>query len=209
MPALARQRIVSALLERGARLRFVAHALRDALCSALPPALAAGVMQASFVRPVSFAIPQVASRASQLRASCGKGILASAVGRLVPSKRLELAIDAANLIAPRLQLCIVGDGPDTDRLRTLDRKGNVTFVGRVARDEALAWIAASDVLLHPSGVEAAPTVVREARALGTSVVACASGDLERWAREDPGIRIVPPHAEALVSGVLAAQEPLV
>jgi teichuronic acid biosynthesis glycosyltransferase TuaC len=164
------------------------------------------VTQASSVRPVSLAISHVAPRAAELRASCGKVILASAVGRLVASKRLELAIEAANLIAPRLQLCIVGDGPDTKRLRSLDRKGNVRFLGRVQRGEALAWIAASDVLIHPSAVEAAPTVVREARALGTAVVACAAGDVERWAREDPGITVVPPYPSALASGVLAAQE---
>jgi teichuronic acid biosynthesis glycosyltransferase TuaC len=206
LPAVARERIVRSLLDRGARLRFVAHALRDSLCCSLRQGLQARVRQASFVRPVSLAIPHVAPRAAALRATCDKGILASTVGRLVPSKRLELAIEAANLIAPRLQLCVVGDGPDTARLRELDRSGNVRFLGRVTRNEALAWIAASDVLIHPSGVEAAPTVVREARALGTNVVACAAGDVERWAREDSGITIVAPHAAAVVSGVLSAQE---
>jgi glycosyltransferase involved in cell wall biosynthesis len=47
------------------------------------------------------------------------------------------------------------------------------------------------VLLSASRHEGAPTVVREARALGTPVVACAAGSLAALAESDDGIWIVP------------------
>jgi len=52
-------------------------------------------------------------------------------------------------------------------------------------------------VLHTSRTEGAPTVVREARALGVPVVACLAGDLEAWAANDPGIAIADPDAAAI------------
>lgn len=87
----------------------------------------------------------------------------------------------------------MGDGPERPKLeawaRQLDARAH--FVGQVTRDEALAWMAAADRLLHLSEAEGAPTVVREARALGTPVLATAVGDIAKWAEEDPGIEIAP------------------
>ncbi|MFS8070516.1 MAG: glycosyltransferase, partial [Byssovorax sp.] len=74
------------------------------------------------------------------------------------------------------------------------------FTGALHRREALAWVAAADVLLHPSAVEAAPTVIREARALGTRVVACDAGDIRAWAHDDAGITM----AEATSAGIATA-----
>ena len=78
----------------------------------------------------------------------------------------------------------------------------MTFTGALPRREALAWVAAADALLHPSAVEAAPTVVREARALGVPVVACDAGDVVAWARDDAGIHL----AEASADGLARALE---
>jgi teichuronic acid biosynthesis glycosyltransferase TuaC len=68
-------------------------------------------------------------------------------------------------------LVVVGDGPERSRLEALARARGVDarFVGRVPRDEALAWIGAADVLIHASEAEGLSTVVREAEALGTPV----------------------------------------
>ena len=56
--------------------------------------------------------------------------------------------------------------------------------------ETLAWIAAADLLVSASRDEGAPTVVREARLLGTPVLAARAGDVERWAAQDPGITLL-------------------
>ena len=147
-------------------------------------------------------MPPVADRAAALRASLALGAgerLAVTVCRLIASKRVDLSIDAVRAAAGRVRLVVVGDGPERPALaqRASDLGSLVTFTGALHRRDALAWIAAADVLLHPSAVEAAPTVVREARALGVPVVACPAGDIEAWAHDDAGIRVAAPAAEAL------------
>ena len=54
----------------------------------------------------------------------------------------------------------------------------------------LRWIAAADVLVSASAHEGAPSVVREARALGVPVVAVSAGDLAQWAERDAGLLLV-------------------
>ena len=56
--------------------------------------------------------------------------------------------------------------------------------------EALTWIAAADVLLSASRSEGAPSVVREARALGVPVAAARVGDLPAWAQADAGLFLI-------------------
>ncbi|HEX3855482.1 MAG TPA: glycosyltransferase, partial [Polyangiaceae bacterium] len=83
---------------------------------------------------------------------------------------------------------VVGDGPELETLRREFPAAH--FTGRVARPEALTYIAAADVLASASAEEGAPSVVREARALGVKVVAVAAGDLAQWAKTDPGLLLV-------------------
>ena len=209
LPAPLRCAIVRSLLDRGARIQFVAAHLRSALVEALPSDLAARVTDASFVEPAPLDLPDVGRAAAELRASLAMDAgepLAVCVGRLVREKRYNLALAAVAGVEPRVRLALIGDGPERPRLEALAAKSGVLTVstGAVSRHEALAWIAAADVLVHPSAHEGAPTVVREARALGTSVVACAAGDLERWAQSDAGIAIVPPDPRAIGAAVLRA-----
>ncbi|HEX6765805.1 MAG TPA: glycosyltransferase, partial [Polyangiaceae bacterium] len=84
---------------------------------------------------------------------------------------------------------VVGDGPER---ATLERDfPHARFVGLLGRERALLWLAAADALLVASRDEGAPSVVREARALGTPVVALEAGDLREWQRSDPGLFVVP------------------
>lgn len=184
-------------------MRFVAHALREDLIRGLPPALGELLRASSQVHPAAVRVPDVRDRAARIRSSCEAPLLATVAGRLVPDKRVDLAIGAAELLGGKLQLAVAGDGPDAARLQALGGRAPVQFLGRLDRRDALAWIAASDVLIHPSAVEAAPTVVREARALGTRVVACDCGDVARWADEDRGIVIAEPSAGAIARAVSA------
>ncbi|HVK69610.1 MAG TPA: glycosyltransferase family 4 protein [Polyangium sp.] len=208
MPAAARLFIVRALLDRDASFRFAAAASLDALARALPAPLAARLERASRVEPVLLDLPDVTTRARVLRASLDPHApadkLVVAAGRLVPSKRVDLAIEAAT--SASMSIVVVGDGPLRAELEALARArpAHARFVGLVPRDEALAWIAAADVLLHASAEEAAPTVVREARALGVPVVACAAGDVSVWARRDPGLVVAAPDVPALSAALQAA-----
>jgi glycosyltransferase involved in cell wall biosynthesis len=201
-PRDVRERVLRAVLAREGRVTFAAAALRDALTRSIEPELAAQLAARSHVEPPAIDVPEVGERAAALRASLAAGTrVAATVCRLVPSKRVELAVEAAH--AAGLALVVVGDGPEHDALRkrTAELGARVTFTGALPRREALAWIAAADVLLHPSAVEAAPTVVREARALGVPVVACDAGDVAAWAQDDPAIQVADPTVAALVDAL--------
>jgi glycosyltransferase involved in cell wall biosynthesis len=201
-PRDVRERIVGALLAREARVIFAAAALRDALQRSLRPDLADALARHAHVEAPPIDVPDVADHAAALRGALqladGERLAVTAC-RLIPTKRVGLAIEAAHAAGPDVRLVVVGDGPEHEALtRQAERLGaRVTFAGALPRREALAWIAAADVLLHPSEVEAAPTVIREARALGVPVVACDAGDVSAWAQDDAGIRVVEASATAL------------
>jgi len=109
------------------------------------------------------------------------------VGRLIPEKRVEVALRAAELV-PHGRIVVIGSGPELESLRA--QFPDVDFLGQLPRLEVLLWMRAADVVLSTSRHEGAPTVVREARALGVPVVACEAGDLIEWAQHDPDLWIV-------------------
>ncbi|WP_437898860.1 glycosyltransferase [Sorangium sp. So ce124] len=223
-PRAARGAVVSALLRRDARFVFAARALRDALAGSLAPEQARALDLASCVEPPVFDLPPVAGRAAALRREIVKGPrerLAVVACRLIPTKRVELAIEAVRAAGPGLRLVVVGDGPQRGALERLASGGDldagssrgagvtatsegsaaVRFTGTLPRREALAWIGAADVLLHPSSHEAAPTVIREARALGVPVIACDAGDVVAWSRSDDGILVADGTAQSLAAAL--------
>ncbi|WP_437612851.1 glycosyltransferase family 4 protein [Sorangium sp. So ce834] len=216
-PRAARAAVMGALLRRDARFVFAARALRDALAAALAPEQARALASASRVAPPAIDLPPVAERVAALRSELVQrpgDRLAVVACRLIPTKRVELAIEAARAAGAGLRLVVVGDGPERAALERLARRGAaarsygedgaaVRFTGTLPRTEALAWIGAADVLLHPSSHEAAPTVIREARALGVPVIACDAGDVVAWARDDDGILVAEGTAESLAAALRA------
>ncbi|APR87394.1 Putative teichuronic acid biosynthesis glycosyl transferase TuaC [Minicystis rosea] len=201
-PRDVRERILAAVLAREGTITFAAAALRDALAGSLRPELAAQLARRAHVEAPPIDVPDVTEHAASLRAALQLADgerLAVAVCRLIPSKRVDLAIEAAHAAGPSVRLVVVGDGPEREALvRQAEKLGaRVTFAGALPRREAVAWIAAADVLLHPSAVEAAPTVIREARALGVPVIACDAGDVSAWAQDDAGIRVVAGEVDAI------------
>lgn len=113
------------------------------------------------------------------------------VGRLVPSKRFELAMSVlAQLIKEiDLELVIVGDGPERARLEALAHELPVTFHGHVSERHALAdLLRSSDLLVMPSASEGYPNAVLEALACGLPVVASDVPGTREAA--GPGVRLV-------------------
>jgi glycosyltransferase involved in cell wall biosynthesis len=203
-PMRSRDAVIGGLLERGARFTFAARALLDALSGALSPAVARTLAAAAHVEPPAIDVPEVAPRARALRERIdlapGERLAVTAC-RLIAPKRVDLAIAAARAASPPVRLVVVGGGPERPALERLAAPPAVQLVGALPRREALAWIAAADVLLHLSSIEAAPTAVREARALGVPVIACDAGDVSSWAADDPGIAIAEPSVEAIVAAL--------
>lgn len=186
LPAPLREQIVGQLL--GAeRLRFVATSLLDALAAVLSSRTAGQLYQRAEIEPPWVLVDE---RVSPETLPFPR--YAVAVGRLVASKRMELALRAVAQ-AEGWGLVVVGDGPERDALEQLGRQllpGRHRFTGLLGRPEALGYLAGASVLLHPSAEEAAPTVVLEALALGVPVLACGAGDTERWAREGRNIQVL-------------------
>jgi glycosyltransferase involved in cell wall biosynthesis len=100
------------------------------------------------------------------------------VGRLVPLKGQAVLIDAvAELVARGLavELEIIGDGPDRERLEQIAQahglNGAVRFIGPIGQDEIRDRYAWADVLCVPSFAEGLPVVLMEAMAMEKPVVA--------------------------------------
>lgn len=185
--ALGRRLILA--LSRRARLRCVSHELRALLQDVAGQTLEGRL----FVEPAAIdtsAAPTRAAARAQLELSEDTRLIV-VVSRLVSGKGIERALAAAALL-PHARVVVVGDGPERARLEATTHAGcaKPCFVGRVGRARALTWIAAADVLLSASRLEGAPTVVREARALGVPVVASACGDLASWAELDPELWVL-------------------
>ncbi len=184
LPKGLRKRIIRAWLARGAELRVTSHELRALLCAENPE-----LSPALRVAPSPIDVQGVPAR-SAARRTLGlndSAQIAVVVSRLIPEKRVALALQALSLLS-EVSVVVVGNGPELGALSA--RFPNVRFTGRVARSGALCFIAAADVLVSASPEEGAPTVVREARQLGVPVVAVAAGDLATWAETDRGILLV-------------------
>lgn len=93
------------------------------------------------------------------------------VSALVPYKRVELAIEAAQASGRRL--VIIGGGPLLDDLRARTSP-NVELLGSVSRDRIIERLARARSLILP-GVEDFGITPLEAMALGTPVVALGEG----------------------------------
>ena len=177
------------LVRARARLRFVSTELSELVLGCLPKAERALLQPLSRVEPCAIDLPGALSRA-QARALLGiapEARVAVIVARLIAGKRVDVALQACQRV-PHLQPIVVGEGPE--RAALMRRFPRASFVGQLERPLALAYVAAADALVSASLHEGAPTVVREARALGTPVVCLAAGDVAHWAETDPGIRVV-------------------
>jgi glycosyltransferase involved in cell wall biosynthesis len=175
LPRALRRYIVAAVASRARSWRFVSEDLRACLCASLGAATARRVDRIAEVRPAAIDPPDGAlagEAGAAKRRALGAARVAVTVGRLVASKRVDLAIEHVARSRAFDALVVVGDGPERARLERLARQKRVDarFVGLVTRGEALAWIAAADAVIHASSAEGASTVLREADALGTPVV---------------------------------------
>ncbi len=171
---------------RGTELRAVSAELARVAGDALGAEVAARLRVAPVPLDVSGARARDATR-DELGVGPGERLVV-VVGRLVADKRVGVALEALRL-AGGCRVVVIGDGPELEALRRAYPE--VELVGRVARPRALALIAAADALVSASRFEGAPSVVREARALGTPVVAVEAGDLAAWAENDAGLVVIP------------------
>ncbi|HTZ87763.1 MAG TPA: glycosyltransferase family 4 protein [Solirubrobacteraceae bacterium] len=175
----ARQRL-AALARRHACARVIAvsDAARDAY-------LATGWDRPDHVVTVHNGIARAAEPAegARLRAELGIApgeLVLSTVTVLRPGKGHELAIEAVRELLPRfpeLRLLILGDGPSREEVERLARPLGDAAILAGHRSDVMAALAATDVLLHPTRMDAFPTALLEAAAAGVPVIASAVGGI--------------------------------
>lgn len=93
------------------------------------------------------------------------------LSRLLPYKRIDIAIEAFNRL--KLPLKIIGDGRDLERLKKMAGP-TVEFLGRIPDDEMYKCLSACRALIFP-GLEDFGLAPVEAMACGKPVIAFAGG----------------------------------
>ncbi|MBU1451121.1 MAG: glycosyltransferase, partial [Proteobacteria bacterium] len=108
------------------------------------------------------------------------GPLALYLGRLVPGKGLEMALEALAAL-PRARLLVVGDGPLRSALEAqagrLALGQRVIWAGPQPHGDIPRYLAAADLLVLPSMSEGEPNVILEALSCGRPVVASRVGNI--------------------------------
>jgi glycosyltransferase involved in cell wall biosynthesis len=117
------------------------------------------------------------------------------LGYLRDIKRVDLLLRAVAQCRPGIVLEVAGDGPERSRLQTLagelGLRNRVTFLGTLTRDRVPAFLAGAALMCITSRMEGWPTILFEAMACGTPVLATAVGGIPE-ALEKPGLgRLVP------------------
>ncbi|MEB3329584.1 MAG: glycosyltransferase, partial [Candidatus Sericytochromatia bacterium] len=125
------------------------------------------------------------------------------VSRLVPYKRIDVAIAAARLAGRRLR--VVGDGPLYKALRR-EAGPEVTFLGHLPDADVQAELARARALLFP-GLEDFGLTPLEAMACGTPVIAYgAGGALETVRPGETGLLVDAQTPEAFAAAIRALDQ---
>jgi glycosyltransferase involved in cell wall biosynthesis len=176
------------LLREQVRLRFVSHRLRRDLKARCDQRTWALLERHSYVEPCAIDTSGVPNRRdARARLGLDDRFLALCVSRLIAGKRIDWALARAP-VGAGTRWVVIGDGPERGRLER--SHPDVTFLGALDRAKTLTWLSAADVLVFCSEREGAPTIIREARNLGTRVWSNDVGDVREWALRDAGIQVI-------------------
>ena len=104
---------------------------------------------------------------------------------------------------PEATLILVGEGPERGALEAMAAPlgGRVRLLGNRPHEELPAYLAAADVLLHPSTAEGLANVWVEALACGTPIVITGAGGAREVVDRPEAGRIAAPEADALAAAV--------
>jgi glycosyltransferase involved in cell wall biosynthesis len=150
-------------------------------------------------------LPELAER-DELRAALGvEGALLAFAGRLTAQKSLEVALEAV-AANEHVTLLLAGEGPEREglerRSRELGLDGRVRFLGPQTRRTVLELFRAADASIMSSSWENFPHTVVEALAVGTPVLATATGGVaEVVSHGENGLLVAPGDAPALGAAI--------
>jgi glycosyltransferase involved in cell wall biosynthesis/uncharacterized membrane protein YbhN (UPF0104 family) len=199
--ALARRRplrpLARAVLRRAAAVTAVSQAL------AVEAAAVLGLPPGSIV---VLAMPIVAPKAVPPPLA-PPPIRVVAVGRLAPEKGFDVLVAAVSRLGDEgvsVEVEIVGDGPERDRLMATGRRLGVALElpGRLGRADLYARMAAAHVVAVPSRREGLGLAAVEALALGRPVVASRVGGLVETVEDGvDGLLVAPDDPGALAAAL--------
>jgi glycosyltransferase involved in cell wall biosynthesis len=126
-------------------------------------------------------------------------------GRLTPQKDLGTAFEALARVRGA-SLVVAGEGDERDRLEAIVHERGleprVRFVGALPRQRVLELLRAADAALLSSKWENFPHAVVEALAVGTPVVATATGGVAEVVRDGENGLVVPPENPELLAAAI-------
>lgn len=187
-------------LRRARRIVIPSESLRDL---AVSWGVAAGRIE---VLPNAVEAPaELAARDELRRRHALEGPTIVYAGRLSIQKAVDVALEATARV-PDLSLVLAGDGPDAETLRAraheLGLDGRARFLGPQPRATVFELLRAADAVVLSSKWENFPHVLVEALAVGTPVVATATGGVTEIVRDgENGILVPPDDAAALADAI--------
>ena len=120
------------------------------------------------------------------------------VGRMVPYKRFDIAVNAFNKLG--LPLKIIGTGPEMKKLQKI-AKSNIEFVGSVSERDLPKYYATAQALIFPQEEDFGITAL-ESMASGRPVIAYGKGGaLESIKEKESGVFFDKQTPESLVEAV--------
>ncbi len=125
-------------------------------------------------------------------------------GRLVPGKGIDVLIRAAAQVQEAIEVTVVGEGPESDRLRQLALELGVAekikFAGAVAYDEVMEFYRQAHILVLASNSEGWPKVLPEAMCHGVVCIATDQG-LMPWMLKNRGETVAAGDSKALAGAI--------
>jgi glycosyltransferase involved in cell wall biosynthesis len=177
--------------QRAAGIAVVSEALRDRLIELGVPGSRIEVLRNGV--DLELFVPQDRAAARRELGLGTEGPVVLSVSSLVPLKGIELVIRAVAALRDAT-LVVVGEGPEASALRrladALHLSERVRFLAPMPQQRLAVVYNAADALVLASAREGCPSVLLEALACGTPVVATAVGGVPEIIRESRAGRLV-------------------
>ena len=135
------------------------------------------------------------------------------MGRLLHWKGFHLGLRAFDQSGLRnSEYWVIGDGPERRRLKgiaySLNIESRVKFWGNLSRNEALAKLGQSSILIHPSLHDSGGFVCLEAMAAGKPVICLDLGGPAVQVTEETGFKIQAHYPKQVVDDIAEAMKKL-
>ncbi len=121
------------------------------------------------------------------------------VGRLSKEKGVLELLSIINELSTDVNLIIVGNGPEEDKVKLASKQENIHYLGYLPPEQTIPLIRGSDILIQPSLIEGISTSILEAMACNTAIIATNVGGNKELLTNRKTAILVENHNEILES----------